>query len=97
MQELKYNAETEQVEEISPRTAITGLLEELQYLKATQKDVNVSKLKKDLANKKYKKYQKLMKRLSFGKIPDKTKQYRTPLNPEIQAILNKIEAEQDND
>ncbi len=94
MQELKYNAETEQVEEISPRTAITGLLEELQYLKATQKDVNVSKLKKDLANKKY---QKLMKRLSFGKIPDKTKQYRTPLNPEIQAILNKIEAEQDND
>ena len=94
MQELKYNAETEQVEEISPRTAITGLLEELQYLKATQKDVNVSKLKKDLANKKNK---KLMKRLSFGKIPDKTKQYRTPLNPEIQAILNKIEAEQDND
>lgn len=94
MQELKYNAETEQVEEISPHTAIMRLLEELQYLKATQKDVNASKLKKDLANKKY---QKLMKRLSFGKIPDKTKQYRTPLDPEIQAILNKIEAEQDND
>lgn len=94
MQELKYNAETEQVEEISPRTAITGLLEELQYLKAIQKDVNASKLKKDLANKKY---QKLMKRLSFGKIADKSKQFRIPLDPEIQAMMDRIEAAQNND
>lgn len=92
MQELKYNTETEQVEVTSPRTAITDLLAELQNLKAIQKDVNASKLKKDLANKKY---EKLMKKLSFGKIPDKSKQYRISMDPELQTMLDRIQAEID--
>ena len=78
------------MESINQRSPITDLVIELHKLKAIQKDENASKFKKDLANKKY---EKLMKRLSFGKVPDKTKQYRITIDPEIQAMVDRTNAD----